>query len=175
MDITKKLKIVLGKMLQTFSEVKTDKALLLSDMQITLNSEVFITDEAGETIPAPTGDYIAEDGTIYVVTTGIVTEVKEPEEETKEDPIVEEKPIEEPEVIVEEPTTKELNIDEIIAVIAPMIEEAILKAKEDILSELETRMSKFTFSKAADIEIKDIETKVSKTNKAANIMSAIKK
>lgn len=98
-----------AKLLQAFAEVNTDKGVLISDNDIQAGSEVFVADEKGDMIVPIDGEYIA-DGVVYVVVSGVVTEVKmveaepvvEPVQEPFEEPIVE--PIEEP---VQEPVVDE--------------------------------------------------------------------
>ena len=72
MDITTKVKIQLAKLLQQFSETvlkdsQGNDITLISDMPLTVGSEVFITNENGEPVPAPNGDYKGEDETVYTV------------------------------------------------------------------------------------------------------------
>ena len=81
-----------AKMLNAFTELTTDNAVLISDGDIAVGSEVFIS-EGDEMIPAPDGEYKTENE-VYVVVGGIVTEVKQ----------VELDPITEPTEPVQEPT-----------------------------------------------------------------------
>ena len=167
MHIAKKVKIALAKMLQSFSELKVkdgeNEITLISDSFPVKGTEVFISDATDEIVMAPNGEYIAEDGTKYVIAEGIVTKVT-PKEEPKEEPAkLEEEPIK------EEPTVKPLTIEDIVTSITPIIESEISKLKEQILSEVNDKLSKFTFSKPADLDIKDAETKQS-TNKALAIL-----
>lgn len=41
--------------------------------------EVYVTDEAGNDVPAPNGEHVMEDGSVIVVQDGVITEVKAPE------------------------------------------------------------------------------------------------
>ena len=167
MDITTKVKIQLAKLLQQFSETvlkdsQGNDITLISDMPLTVGSEVFITNENGEPVPAPNGDYKGEDETVYTVLDGFITVVtpKVQEEETKTEPEAE---------IKQEATP---TIDELVNAISPVIEEAITKVKSEILAEVDAKLSKLSFSKPADVEINDKETKVSTGNRAAQILGS---
>lgn len=162
--IKMKLKLQLAKMLQQFSETKVknsegNEVIFVSDMTIGVGSEVFISNEAGEMIIPSNGDYIGEDETVYTVLDGVVTAVT---------PKVQEEEIEE-EIEVK---AEALTIDEIVNAISPIIEQAITKVKEDILAEVDAKLSKISFSKPADLEIKDGETKPKNKNRAAEILAS---
>lgn len=166
MNITKQLKLQLAKLLQQFSETKVknsdgNEVIFVSDMAIGVGSEVFISNEAGEMIIPSNGDYIGEDETVYTVLDGVVTAITpKVQEEVK---------IEE----VEEVKTEETpTIDDIINAISPIIEQAIIKVKEDILAEVDAKLSKISFSKPADLEIKDGDTKPKTKNRAAEILAS---
>lgn len=165
--IKTKLKLQLAKMLQQFSETKLKDAeenevIFISDMPLTVGSEVFISNEAGEMIIPSNGDYKGEDETVYTVLDGFITVVtpKIQEEETKTEPEAE---------IKQEATP---TIDELVNAISPVIEEAITKVKSEILAEVDAKLSKLSFSKPADVEINDKETKVSTGNRAAQILGS---
>lgn len=165
--IKTKLKLQLAKMLQQFSETKLkdtegNEVIFVSDMTIGVGSEVFISNEAGEMIIPSNGDYIGEDETVYTVLDGVVTAVTpKAQEEIKEEEI-------EVEVKAEATPT----IDEIVNAISPIIEQAITKVKEEILAEVDAKLSKISFSKPADLEIKDGETKPKNKNRAAEILAS---
>lgn len=168
MNITKQLKLQLAKMLQQFSETKLkdsegNEVIFVSDMTIGVGSEVFISNEAGEMIIPSNGDYIGEDETVYTVLDGVVTAVTpKAQEEVKEEEIEEEIEVK----------AEALTIDEIVNAISPIIEQAITKVKEDILAEVDAKLSKISFSKPADLEIKDGETKPKNKNRAAEILAS---
>ena len=71
----KNLKLKLAKMLSKFSEVTTDKGVLLSDGELVVGAEVYLVDADGEYVTAPDGEYIVEDIT-YVVLDGMISEIK---------------------------------------------------------------------------------------------------
>lgn len=94
-----------AKLLQAFAEVNTDKGVLVSDTEIQAGSEVFVADEKGDMVVPIDGEYTA-DGVIYVVVSGVVTEVKMVEGDpiTYPEPVVEPvvEPEPEPEPVVDE-------------------------------------------------------------------------
>lgn len=71
----KNLKLKLAKMLSKFSEVTTDKGVLLSDGELVVGAEVYLIDADGEYVTAPDGEYVVEDIT-YVVLDGMISEIK---------------------------------------------------------------------------------------------------
>lgn len=128
---TKLLK--LAKMLLKFSEINTDKGVLTINEELAPGVEVYITDENGEYVAAPDGEYLTEtskievkDGKVESIET-IEPEDKEPEsEENLED----EKPAEE-EPENPEPDEKDLRISEL---------EGLLKDRDAIISELTAKI-----------------------------------
>ena len=66
-----------------FAEVPTDNGTLEWDGEGELEAgkEVFITDEDGNRIPAPDGEYVTEDGKTIVVVEGKVSEIRDPKAE----------------------------------------------------------------------------------------------
>lgn len=106
-----------AKLLQAFAEVNTDKGVLVSDNPIEAGSEVFVADEKGDMVVPIDGDYTA-DGVIYVVVSGVVTEVK----------MVEAEPIQEPEPVVEPVVEPEPE---------PVQEPVVDEEKEALKAELE--------------------------------------
>lgn len=170
MKLKLKLKLELAKLLNQFSETKVknseeNEVIFVSDMTIGVGSEVFISNEAGEMIIPSNGDYIGEDETVYTVLDGVVTAVTpKVQEEVKEEEIE----VKAEEIEIEQTPT----IDEIVNAISPIIEQAITKVKEDILAEVDAKLSKISFSKPADLEIKDGETKPKNKNRAAEILAS---
>ena len=75
--------IKLAKLVMSFKSVTTDKQTLIYNDDLEVGVEVFIEDDStGEILPAPNGDYTAED-MVITVAEGVITEVKpveEPEE-----------------------------------------------------------------------------------------------
>lgn len=97
-----------AKLLQAFAEVSTDRGVLVSDNEIQAGSEVFVADEKGDMIVPIDGEYIA-DGVVYVVVSGVVTEVKMVEAEPVVEPVQEpfEEPVQEPVIVDTEAEEKE--------------------------------------------------------------------
>ena len=83
-----KIRLRLSKLLVKLSEVPTDLGVLYKseDGEFVVGDLVYVTEESGEFIPAPTGDYKAEKVT-YKVVDGKISEIVE---ETVEEPIKEE-------------------------------------------------------------------------------------
>lgn len=111
-----RLRMALQKMLESFSQVSTDKGILSwgSEGELPeIGEEVKVVDEEGnETVPED-GEYALEDGKILVIKDGKVEEIKEKEEEVIE---------EVKEEITEEPVEEEL---EEVAVIEPVEPEPV--------------------------------------------------
>ena len=57
--------------------INTDKGTLSYDGELEVGTAVSVTDEEGNTSPAPDGEYVAEDGRTIVVADGVVTEIKD--------------------------------------------------------------------------------------------------
>ena len=63
------------------AEIKDPEAEVAPEPDLKAGDEVFITDEDGNRIPAPDGDYTTEDGKVIVVVDGKVSEIKDPDAE----------------------------------------------------------------------------------------------
>jgi hypothetical protein len=70
---------------QTLASVATDKGDLLYDGTLEVGTEVFVTDEEGNQVAAPDGEYILENGDVLKVAEGKVAEIAEATE-TEETP-----------------------------------------------------------------------------------------
>lgn len=130
--MTNKL-LKLAKMLLKFSEISTDKGVLTVNEDLAPGIEIYITDENGEYVAAPDGEYLTEtakievkDGKVESIET-IEPEDKEPEVEEN---LEEEKPAEE-EPENAEPDEKDLRISEL---------EGLLKDRDAIISELTAKI-----------------------------------
>ena len=105
------IKAELRKMLLEMSVIKTDKAVLSYEgEELKEGTAVFIEDEEGNRTEVENGEYVAEDGTTYVVDGGRIAEIIEP----KEEEIAEETPAEE-EVVAEAEETVEEEVAEGVA------------------------------------------------------------
>ena len=133
---TKLLK--LAKMLLKFSEINTDKGVLTINEELAPGVEVYITDENGEYVAAPDGEYLTEtskievkDGKVESIETIEPEDKNEPESEPAvEENLADENPVnEEPETA--EPDEKDLRISEL---------EGLLKDRDSIISELTAKI-----------------------------------
>lgn len=135
--MTKKL-LKLAKMLLKFSEINTDKGVLTVNEDLAPGIEIYITDENGDYVAAPDGEYLTEtskievkDGKVESIETIEPEDKNEPESEpVVEENLEEEKPAnEEPEN--PEPDEKDLRISEL---------EGLLKDRDAIISELTAKI-----------------------------------
>lgn len=130
-----------AKMLNAFTELTTDGGILISDGDIVVGSEVFVS-EGGEMVPATDGEYKTENE-VYVVVGGIVTEVKQLEKDPVIEPTIE--PTQEP----TEPTAKMAEptepVQEPTEPVEPTEMEQLKVALEDaqrMIQELSERLAK---------------------------------
>ena len=170
-----KIRLRLSKLLVKLSEVPTDLGVLYKseDGEFVVGDLVYVTEESGEFIPAPTGDYKAEKVT-YKVVDGKISEIVE---ETVEEPIKEE--LEDvpspngsveavPEAIVE--IRKEVN--ELYNIV-----DKLVKKMEEIDSKIadnQTTIEKMSSMSAAKPAVEEIE-KVSKSQSFKDIVNEAKK
>lgn len=139
MKIAEKLKVALKKMLSLeLGRVATDKGELVFDGELAVGVEVFIEDENGELIPAPNGEYDAENSVI-VVEEGKVAEIKEKEAENAPEETNEE---------TEEPNDENVEAEQIDepaaeSAEAPAQEEAEQESIEDKVARLEGLVNGF--------------------------------
>lgn len=135
------IKAELRKMLLEMSVIKTDKAVLSYEgEELKEGTQVFIEDEEGNRTEVENGEYVAEDGTTYVVDGGKIAEIIEPkEEETAEaEETVEPEQTEEvveAEDVVEE-VTEEDKAEEVVE--PEQTEETV---EPDVVAELEGRVA----------------------------------
>lgn len=138
MKIAEKLKITLKRMLSLeLGRVATDKGELVFDGELAVGVEVFVEDENGELIPAPNGEYDAENSVI-VVEDGKVAEIKEKEAENAPDETNEE--TEEPAENVE---AEQIDEPAAESAEAPAQEEAEQESIEDKVARLEGLVNGF--------------------------------
>lgn len=170
-----KIRLRLSKLLVKLSEVPTDLGVLYKseDGELVVGDLVYVTEESGEFIPAPTGDYKAEKVT-YKVVDGKISEIVE---ETVEEPVKEE--LEDvpspdgsveavPEAIVE--IRKEVN--ELYGIV-----DKLVKKMEEIDSKIadnQTTIEKMSSMSAAKPAVEEIE-KVSKSQSFKDIVNEAKK
>lgn len=183
-----KMKIIekLMKSLVKFSEIATDKGTLLiqDGDEIAVGTDVYVTDENGEWIEAPAGDYALEDGRSISVADGKIAEIKDPEaveepevagpEETveAEEEVVVEEPVVEPEP--EERDDKQEQIDALKGEIADLKAdiESLRNAIAEIVQQPVVEPIVEEFSKIKDADTKGIS---GGQKKAATLFANLKK
>ena len=80
-----KIKMALQSILAQFAKLSTDKGLLSSeDDEIVVGSNVMLVDDEGNESKPEDGEYKADDGVVYVIEDGKVSEIREPENENEE-------------------------------------------------------------------------------------------
>lgn len=173
-----KVKEMLRKMLATFNEISTDKAVLIwdGDEDIKVGDAVHTVDAEGNDVKVEDGEYRTEVKTIIVVEDGKVTEIKDVEdekdeevEEPKEDVVEVEVEAEEPkeDVVEEEPKEDEITkIKEDIATIFGLIEE--IKSQLKTSEERFTKIEEMPMAKSAEEAFENL----SKGNTEADKMKA---
>ena len=169
------IKTALAKILAQFERVSTDKGLLSSpDEEIVVGSRVSLLDEEGNEIEAPDGEYKTDEGTVYVIAEGKVTEIREPEvivdETPAEEPVeevAEENAPEEPEAPAEEPEAddRDERIANLEAEVARLEEE--LGAARERIAELERENEELKNKPAAE-PAEEVFEKMNKTEKTGN-------
>lgn len=168
------IKLALSKIVASFSELKTDKAILYwpTDEEISVGLDVYVLDENGDYDEAADGEYIDEAENTIVVKDGKVESItpkaeEEPVEETVEEtveaeevesPSGEEEPV--PDAIEE--VRKEINelydiVDKLIKKVAEM--DGRLGESNERLE----KMSKMSAAMSAEEEI-EISVNAEKTN-----------
>lgn len=183
-----KIKLELSKILASFSELKTDKAILYwpTDEEIKEGLEVYVLDENGDYDVAPDGEYIDEAENTIVVKDGKVESVTPKAEEPAEEPAAEEEePIaaeeETPAEEVESPSGAEEAVPDAIEEVRKEINElynivdALVKKVAELegrLGESNERLEKMSKMSAASPAEEEIETagstaKINKTFDAA--------
>lgn len=162
------LKLELAKLLASFAEIKTDKAVLTypSDEELQVGFDVYVVNENGEYIVPEDGDYKTEDGKIITLVNGRVDKITEVEVETETEPEVEETV----EVVAEEPVDPVVETDgdkesetdaidgihreinELYAVVDSLVKE-VASIKETV-----EKMGKMSAAMSAQEEIEQINT-----------------
>lgn len=146
--------IKLAKLVMSFKSVTTDKQTLIYNNDLEVGVEVFVEDDStGEILPAPNGDYTAEDMVITVVD-GVITEVKPVEE--PEEPATEVEPVE---------PAKEIDEEEFAEPEDPATEEPIVDENQKLIDEL-TAIIADKDSKIAELqlEIEQLKAELAKAN-----------
>ena len=132
-----------------FSNVSTDKGELIIDGELAINVDVMITDENGEVISAPDGDYLTDDNKTIVIKDGKVVEIKEPINDVIEETLNEDEPInEEPQVDDEK--------DSLIAELKTKVTEleGLLQDRDAVISELTNKIKDLQDKKPVEEAVK---------------------
>ncbi|MBO7712556.1 MAG: hypothetical protein J6S85_03250 [Methanobrevibacter sp.] len=181
-----KIRLELSQILASFSELKTDKAILYwpTDEEIREGLEVYVLDENGDYDVAPDGEYIDEAENTIVVKDGKVESVtpkaEEPVDEPSEEPVAEEVPIaaeETPAEEVESPSGEEEPVPDAIEEVRKEVNELyeIVDKLIKKVAELDSRlgesnerlekMSKMSAASPAEEEIETAESTAKTNNK----------
>lgn len=161
-----KIKLELQQLLLKHGAVKTDKAVIEYDgEELTVNSNVYTTNENGEKTVVKDGAYITEDGTTINVENGKVVSIVEKEEELAEEQpkeeVVEEEIKEEEKTEMEDTTTA---IDELRKEVDELYKlvDSILKKIGETRDEADARfnkLEKMSIAKPATEEFEQIKEK----------------
>ena len=135
------IKAELRKMLLEMSVIKTDKAVLSYEgEELKEGTQVFIEDEEGNRTEVENGEYVAEDGTTYVVDGGKIAEIIEPKEEETAEAEETVEPEQTEEVVEAEDVVEEVT-DETTAEEAVEPEQTEETVEPDVVAELEGRVA----------------------------------
>lgn len=170
-----KIRLRLSKLLVKLSEVPTDLGVLYKseDGELVVGDLVYVTEESGEFIPAPTGDYKAEKVT-YKVVDGKISEIIE---ETVEEPVKEElEDVPSPDGSVEAVPEAIVEIRKEINELYDIVDKLVKKMEEidSKIADNQTTIEKMSSMSAAKPAVEEIE-KVSKSQSFKDIVNEAKK
>lgn len=170
-----KIRLRLSKLLVKLSEVPTDLGVLYKseDGELVVGDLVYVTEESGEFIPAPTGDYKAEKVT-YKVVDGKISEIIE---ETVEEPIKEElEDVPSPDGSVEAVPEAIVEIRKEVNELYNIVDKLVKKMEEidSKIADNQTTIEKMSSMSAAKPAVEEIE-KVSKSQSFKDIVNEAKK
>lgn len=170
-----KIRLRLSKLLVKLSEVPTDLGVLYKseDGELVVGDLVYVTEESGEFIPAPTGDYKAEKVT-YKVVDGKISEIIE---ETVEEPVKEElEDVPSPDGSVEAVTEAIVEIRKEVNELYNIVDKLVKKMVEidSKIADNQTTIEKMSSMSAAKPAVEEIE-KVSKSQSFKDIVNEAKK
>lgn len=170
-----KIRLRLSKLLVKLSEVPTDLGVLYKseDGELVVGDLVYVTEESGEFIPAPTGDYKAEKVT-YKVVDGKISEIVE---ETVEEPVKEElEDVPSPDGSVEAVPEAIVEIRKEINELYNIVDKLVKKMEEidSKIADNQTTIEKMSSMSAAKPAVEEIE-KVSKSQSFKDIVNEAKK
>lgn len=170
-----KIRLRLSKLLVKLSEVPTDLGILYKseDGELVVGDLVYVTEESGEFIPAPTGDYKAEKVT-YKVVDGKISEIVE---ETIEEPVKEElEDVPSPDGSVESTPEAIVEIRKEVNELYDIVDKLVKKMEEidSKIADNQTTIEKMSSMSAAKPAVEEIE-KVSKSQSFKDIVNEAKK
>lgn len=170
-----KIRLRLSKLLVKLSEVPTDLGVLYKseDGELVVGDLVYVTEESGEFIPAPTGDYKAEKVT-YKVVDGKISEIIE---ETVEEPVKEElEDVPSPDGSVEAVPEAIVEIRKEVNELYDIVDKLVKKMEEidSKIADNQTTIEKMSSMSAAKPAVEEIE-KVSKSQSFKDIVNEAKK
>lgn len=170
-----KIRLRLSKLLVKLSEVPTDLGVLYKseDGELVVGDLVYVTEESGEFIPAPTGDYKAEKVT-YKVVDGKISEIVE---ETVEEPIKEQlEDVPSPDGSVEAVPEAIVEIRKEVNELYDIVDKLVKKMEEidSKIADNQTTIEKMSSMSAAKPAVEEIE-KVSKSQSFKDIVNEAKK
>lgn len=170
-----KIRLRLSKLLVKLSEVPTDLGTLYKseDGELVVGDLVYVTEESGEFIPAPTGDYKAEKVT-YKVVDGKISEIVE---ETVEEPVKEElEDVPSPDGSVEATPEAIVEIRKEVNELYNIVDKLVKKMEEidSKIADNQTTIEKMSSMSAAKPAVEEIE-KVSKSQSFKDIVNEAKK
>lgn len=170
-----KIRLRLSKLLVKLSEVPTDLGILYKseDGEFVVGDLVYVTEESGEFIPAPTGDYKAEKVT-YKVVDGKISEIVE---ETVEEPVKEElEDVPSPDGSVEAVPEAIVEIRKEVNELYDIVDKLVKKMEEidSKIADNQTTIEKMSSMSAAKPAVEEIE-KVSKSQSFKDIVNEAKK
>lgn len=170
-----KIRLRLSKLLVKLSEVPTDLGVLYKseDGELVVGDLVYVTEESGEFIPAPTGDYKAEKVT-YKVVDGKISEIVE---ETVEEPVKEQlEDVPSPDGSVEAVPEAIVEIRKEVNELYDIVDKLVKKMEEidSKIADNQTTIEKMSSMSAAKPAVEEIE-KVSKSQSFKDIVNEAKK
>lgn len=170
-----KIRLRLSKLLVKLSEVPTDLGVLYKseDGEFVVGDLVYVTEESGEFIPAPTGDYKAEKVT-YKVVDGKISEIIE---ETVEEPVKEQlEDVPSPDGSVEAVPEAIVEIRKEVNELYNIVDKLVKKMEEidSKIADNQTTIEKMSSMSAAKPAVEEIE-KVSKSQSFKDIVNEAKK
>lgn len=148
-------RIKLAKALLKFVDVvANDGTVITTEGELEVGKEVFTTDDTGEVVPLPTGEYEVN-GVVVVVESGVITEMKEPAVEDT----TEETPVEDTTEVMEEATEATENTTEENANTDDINDENTTNEVEDLKAEIEALKAE---NEALNAKIKELESELEK-------------